>query len=95
MYVLLMVHSRWTEITWHPRDTIEVRAATQAHLTVACGVRQSIWCLCGEWTCSCGKCYRPAIDRSLFIKRSTNRYRSKLCLLVNKDQWNMCALLYS
>ena len=43
-----MVHSRWTEIAWQPRDTIGVRAATVAHLTVACGVGQSLWCLCGE-----------------------------------------------
>ena len=43
-----MVHSRWTEVAWQPRGTIGVRAATVAHLTVACGVGQSLWCLCGE-----------------------------------------------
>ena len=40
VYVLLMVHSRWTEIAWQPRDTIGVHAATVANLTVACGVGQ-------------------------------------------------------
>ena len=43
VYVLLMVHSRWTEIAWQPHDTIEVRAVTVAHLTVAFGVGQSLW----------------------------------------------------
>ena len=28
VYVLLMVHSRWTEIAWQLRDTVEVRTAT-------------------------------------------------------------------
>ena len=35
-------------IAWLPRDTIGVRTAIVAHLTVACGVGQSLWCLCGE-----------------------------------------------
>ena len=40
-------------IAWLPRDTMGIRAATVAHLTVACGVGQSLWCSCGKRMCLC------------------------------------------
>ena len=64
---------------WPPRDTMEVRSVIVAHLTVACGVGQSLWCLCGERTCLClrvhvGNVIVRRLTRLLNITRSTNRY---------------------
>ena len=76
-----MVHDRWTEVAWQPRDTIEIRAKTGSEPSGDTGSQAvSLVVLWGVdvfmLMSSCSFVIVRRMIANLYKTRSTNQFRS-------------------